>query len=263
MRRLIVLSCQRSGTNWLQDVARNVPNLYVLRELFNVSGAFGLAAYERAGLAAVERALGREALDERDPEVIAWVRADPPRALARLEDVAQAFGYDGLSLTLFPGQLSLDVVRELLAAPRTTSLLVLRQHLPRYVSVVKAREAGIWRRIDTTDLRPEIAARHFLKEARRAADWVREVVAAHEPGSEPARLRYEEDLLRPPEDVLRRLCGAVPWLRLPPPGAPLKTHVFKQDRALDVFDAVANGAALRAELDGSGELTTAFAYPDA
>ena len=261
MRRLIVLSCQRSGTNWLQDVLGSLPGCYAVREIFNPVGAFGLEGYGGAGLAAVRAALGDASVGERSAEVVAWMAADAERALRLLEGVAGGLGRWWLAAVVFMGHLPAPALRALLAAPEVAPVLLARRQLPRYVSLAKAREIGAWRFRDTTEVRPEIDAEAFLAEAREASEWFAEARSLVPPGRPVARLSFDRHVVSGGGAAVAAIRAAHPWVPEPPPGHAYPSRFFRQDRNADVFDGIANGPALRADLVARGALEAALAEP--
>lgn len=260
MRRLLLISLPRSGSNWAQDLIGNAPNVLAVREVFGPEGAFGLTAAGGAGLAALRRATGFPHLTERDPRLTAFARGCPERFLAALEDAARGLDRDAISFTLFSAQLPWNETARLMAVPGTRTVLLQRRQLPRYVSLVKARASGVWKHADTTALRPGIDPDAFLAEAAAARDWFARVAAAA-PG-DSRRIYYEDDLAQGAPAAFRALRRAVPWLVPLPAGREPATTMMVQDGGGDVFDRVAGGPALCAALARSGDLGTALRYPD-
>lgn len=260
MRRLLLISRARSGTNLAQDLIGNAPNVLALREVFNPCGVFGLDAHGTCATSALQRLTGLPGLTERDPRAVAAARRAPLRLVATLEDMARELGRDGVSFTLFDGQLPRDDVARLVTARQTSVVLLARHALPRFISLRKTQVLGTWKHADTTATRPEVAAADLLRDMQAGRDWFAQVRAL---ASAARRLRYEDDLAIDPAMAFERLRRAVPWLARPAYGRVPVVRMRRQDRETDVFARIANGPQLRCELDRLGVLDEALGYPDA
>lgn len=258
--RLILLSAQRSGTNWLMDVLGRVPGVLCLRDAFNPRGVFGAA--QRGGLAldAASHAFGVDGRGERDPALVDVARGNPERFLDVAEAAASARGLTWLGATVFPGHLPEDRLGVLLRRPGTVPVVLRRRQLDRAVSYAKARRIGAWRGVDTTGQRPEVDLRMVVDQLDLARQWFRHV-GRLTAGLPAVRLTYEDHVLGGAERALAAVAGEVrdfPW----EPGDPVpKPGLARQDITEDPFARVANGEALRADLAARGLLDQALRLP--
>lgn len=246
MRRLVLISAQRSGTNRAQDLIARSPNILALRELFSPAGVFGFESSSPVPMALLREELGVEALAERDASAVAFAHARPERLLAVAEEAARALDRDAISYTLFPDQLSDGQCAALLSHRHSTPVLLLRRPLARHISAAKARLLGRWRGTDTTALKPRIDIDAFRADALAIQRWFTK--AARWAGG-PARvreLRYENDLAISDPDALERIRLAVPWLAPATGIARGPREARRQDRTEDIFERAENAQALHA-----------------
>lgn len=244
-----MIACERSGTNWHQELLSNHSAAYVLNDFFNPVGAFGLERYNQAGLRAVRRLFRNETLEERSELLTATIRSDPDKFLSFLEDHAQEMGKTVLSLVLFPNHLTQTAIRQLLDSDQTSIVFLVRSRLQRYVSLLKARQLRIWKRRDTSDMRVQVDLPTFMSEARGIDDWYTMTGDWAFASQCPTYfVSYEDHLNCPPEEAYRHLNGLLePLLPLEFPER-LKATFVKQDRTADIFQTIQNGAELKQEL---------------
>ncbi|MCV0424332.1 MAG: sulfotransferase domain-containing protein [Roseibium sp.] len=260
--RLIVVACERSGTNWHQELLSNHSTAYVLNDFFNPVGAFGLARYNEAGLKAIRSFFRNEALEERSEQLTATIRSDPEKFLSFLGDHAREMGKTVLSLVLFPDHLPQISVRRLLDSERTSIVFLVRNRLERYVSLLKARQLRIWKRRDTSDMRVKVDLRAFLSESRVIDDWYKMTGDWAFASQCPTYfVSYDGHLNRPPEEAYRCLIRVLePLLPLEIPEK-LKATFVKQDRTDDIFRTMQNGSEFKDDLVRHNQLDYALSEP--
>lgn len=262
MPRLIVVSLQRSGTNWFQDVCGQVPGVLAMREAFNPVSVFGLHERKNLMLEAMRARFEDPRLEEASETIRAWVADDPLGAARTFEGVASEAGFGFVSYVLFSDHLPEEKARRLLTDTETQVVFLTRASLPRHVSWLKARMIGKWKRVDTTDLRPHVELDRFRTAAEADRAWfarVAEMRAALGMTS-PLHLTFEEDVASGAEGVLSRLHEGILGFPAPPNDSP-GSKFFKQDRSTDVFATIANGKGLREALDKDNAHGLAFDPP--
>jgi len=263
VKRLVLISCERSGTNWHQDLLRNNASVFALGELFNPIGAFGLVQYGQAGLTFFRDYFGDNTLQERSQRLTAALRSEPEIYLKLLENLADRQQKSVLSFLLFPDHLPDTAVRSLLDGDNTIAVFLVRNRLPRYVSLLKAMTLDIWRRHDTTDLRVTIDFDDFLAVSRAADDWFRKTSEwAFVSDCTSHRVSYENDLDKPPAEAYAALCRLLEPHLSPERPETIHSSFFKQDDNRDVFRTIVEGEEVRRELNRRELLDYALSSPE-
>ncbi len=263
MRRLLLVSLKRSGTNWLQDIVSQVPGVLGLREIFNPRGAFGLTTGKSIALQHLRNVLQDQTLEEASSELMGWIHADPLRALSELEECAREHGLNRMSFTLFAEQLPVPVVAALLCHPRTDVVILTRAQLPRYVSLLKARSLNVWKRQDTTGHKQVVDVHSFAAEARHARLWFSNVamMLKKHHASQPLILSYEKHVLPGSAALLNAVKRSELEFPICDPKREIGSSFFRQDLNDNVFNAIENGPKLRMELEKADLLHEAFSQP--
>ena len=260
--RLLLISAQRSGTNWAMDVLGRVPGVLCLRDVFNPRGVFGAAQRGGVVLAAAAEIHPTDGADERHPELVTAVRADPAGFLDLADRAAAGAGCAWIGATVFPGHLTDVDLDRLLDAPGTTALILRRRQIDRALSYAKARHVGAWKGIDTTGTRPAVAPATVLRQIALADDWFGGIGARlARLGTPCLRLSYEDHVTPGAEALLAAVAQEVrsfPWR----PGDPVpRSGLTRQDRTTDPFDRVANGTEIQSALRREGRLEAALRLP--
>jgi hypothetical protein len=254
---MVLISMQRSGTNWFMDIMGRLNSVLCLREIFNQRGVFGIDVGGGVLRPRFAELLDKPDVSERDAELIAYFAQNPIGAIDLIKDTARSSGRDWIGFTIFNAQLPAQTVAEVLSRPDVYPVLLKRQHLARYVSLLKARDLKVWKGIETTDLLPELDLNEFWKEVRRAEDWFQTLITRNP----PVELFYETDVQGGAEPCLSKLSAAIPgfpW-QLGDPVPQAKTK--RQDLSDDVFERFASGLETRRLLEDRGQLTAALSYP--
>lgn len=219
VHHLILLSSGRSGTHLHQSMMKHgLEDAAVLGELFNPSSPFGLENATPDFIRLLEEESGIE-LDLGKAKPLAnYFREDPVFILGSLSSVCDRLGQGLLCYSILPKQLAARSVEEMLFRFDCSCAFLTRNRLARYVSLVKARQLGVWSGVDTTSLKPEITLEGFLEDAATTDGWFQflseRVLTA---GSAVRHLSYDADLnqtrpdclLQPPAEVsgyLRAIC---------------------------------------------------------
>jgi hypothetical protein len=264
VHHLILLSSGRSGTHLHQTMMRHgLEKAVVLGELFNPSSPFGLEAQTPEFIGMLEEECGIE-VDLGKARVLAnYVREDPVVFLNALSTVCDRLGYDYLCYSILPKQLAGRSIEDILFKFDCSCSFLTRERLARYISLVKARQLGAWKRVDTTSLKPEITVKGFLEDARATDDWFQflseRVLTA---GLNVRHLSYGANLNQPAQTAFYSLqrtyqgiCAltAFDFSLIPD---------FKQEREADPFRSIANGEHIRDALQQACLLDYAFAEPE-
>ncbi|MBO0811049.1 MAG: hypothetical protein J2P23_03275 [Microlunatus sp.] len=259
---IVILSSPRSGSNYFCECLGALPEVAGFYELFNPKGAYGLGrrilpiVCDRFGLTDVESAT--------DPRVVKIFRQTPLEALDALASVLREQGKSAMSYKIFPRQLSMDTVGQILDDDRRHPLFLVRRRLDVYISLQKARHSGTWTQSSTVDVRPELEIDDFLQWAARTDEWYAEVFKASQERSKKIIVaKYESDVDVPKRELIGRLHSALETFDIRTTlGGALKMVRFKrQDRRGHPFEKIANGEKLRASLREAGQLRYALGTP--
>ena len=264
VHHLILLSSGRSGTHLHQTMMRHgLEKAVVLGELFNPSSPFGLETQTPEFIGMLEEETGIEVDPGKAKALAGYVREDPVVFLNALSTVCDRLGYDYLCYSILPKQLPVRLIEDILFRFDCSCAFLTRERFARYVSLVKARQLGAWKWVDTTSLKPEISMDGFLEDAGPTDDWFQflsETVLAA--GLDVRHFSYNADLNQPAQTAFyglqrryRGLCelSAFDFSLIPD---------FKQERETDPFRSIANGAHFRAALQQASLMAYAFAEPD-
>lgn len=262
MPRILLISQKRCGTNWLMELIGALPKTICFRDVFNPGGAFGLKPGRNAAAAAIAEHLDLPILEERDPDLIDFVRTEPELFLRFVEAAIQRKGCCWCGATIFDGHLSPQQFRSVISAKGTLVVLLKRRNLDRAISLKKARLTGAWKGLDTSEIRPEVTWQdvdNAIQESKSWFDFVEDCLQVNEiPFVE---LRYEDHVLEGPEHVLLHLASHTsnfPWAEGEPVPIP---SIQAQDLTRDVFERISNGAELKKALQEHGIFGEAMNYP--
>lgn len=262
---LLVFSLQRSGSNLLFDALEGYGEALVLREAFNPIGAYGA---DQMVVAEFGQLLGLPLLGPTDDRLVRHLRRHPVDSLLQLRRMAASRGRKALILKVFPDHIDDAVLLEdLLPDDQVRPFFLTRSPLEAWISLQKARAGWSWTGVDTTDLRPGVDPQTFAIWQDRVETWFAGLAGAVRSfGRDRIVLNYEADLCAPQRKATDRIAGLVE--RLVPElrgGVPSWSTRARQDRTIDPFARIANGAELRTWLLSEGRLERAlqpFVLPD-
>lgn len=246
-RTLVVLSFNRSGSNYLSDLFAALPFVASQTEVFNpravqVHSFQDSADTIRARLHHLAAHLGVPLPDSTDarvwmshPPLVAAAHADPLGTIACL---AARNARPLSALKIFPHHLPPAMVEGLLDDPRILPCALLRKPLDTFISMEKRGLSGAFRGVDTTALRPVISPRKYRRFLRGRVPWL-DLMRRHE-----ARLRLAlsyEALMALQDDTARASALRRPLADFDT-GAPLAPirPAPPQDRATAWADKIAN-----------------------
>lgn len=259
---IVIIAAPRSGTNFFCECLGALPEVAGFYELFNREGAFGIGGRilpvlcDRFGLTGIESA--------KDPRLVKVFRETPLEALDALASVAREHGKSAMSYKIFPRQLSMDTVGQILDDDRRHPLFLVRRRLDVYISLEKARHSGSWTRSSTVDVRPEVQVEDFLRWAAKTDKWYAETFkASRERAKRIIVANYESDVDVPKRELIGRIHRALGTFGISTtlPGGLKIVRFRRQDRRGHPFEKIANGEALRASLKEAGKLRYALGTP--
>ncbi len=173
MKTICIIAIPRTGTNHLCKVLQSIPSAHVLREIFNPAGVMGATTNDISLLAA--RSAIAMAKDNRDKNLVSWVRNHPTEALKAVRQSAVSAGKDLLVFKVFPKQITAENLLAILATKDLATAIVKRRPVDSYISYVKAKLIGKWLAVDTSDVKVELRASDYIVWHASASGWYRSV----------------------------------------------------------------------------------------
>lgn len=264
-KAILVLGTPRTGSNYLFGCLDKADDLYVMREVFNPVGAFGMIVQSQTGLRHYSELLQTEFTSERDSRLCAYVRADPAETITQLRGLAAGMGRKAVILKIFQNHIAPDVLtNHLLADPAVVPVILRRQMLPSYISWVKARTTRAWAKRDLTTLRPEIELDDYLQWQSETISWYQSLEdAAKQHRKSKIDLSFEDFTKGPPIDALNALLTQFQQAGVDVSLAKrdFEPPLPRQDYTTDTFHRISNGPALREALLALGQFDAAFDIP--
>jgi hypothetical protein len=243
IRMVCIFAVPRTGSSHLTRLLRNCEAFNVKSELFH-SGQVGLRAAEREALRA---AAGDAAIDERS--LSQWRRRNSGRTL---EILSREGGGRPLFFKLFPGHQTKNQVKEQIFSRADVGYLILRRRpIECFISSLKAQYFGSHGKVDTTKLKPTLAAAEFADWARKTKDWYDWAVEELQQSGQPhLELTFEKELEGlSSEAALKNLLEGLSEMGLPDVALPKKIAAGeRQDKEGDYRKRVANWAEFEAEV---------------
>lgn len=218
-------------------------------ELFNPNGVMGAGTepvLERAGAI-----FGHKIESARDPDLVRLFRQEPVRGLGILNDIAEMRQRKCISYKIFPNQLQMPVIEQIVDHDGVFVILLSRTRLDVYISYLKARQTNVWKNTPTHELDCTVDVDDFLSWAAEQDSWFErcaELVGRS--GRPSAVLDYGEDidvgkhgLMTHLKQILAEVGTKVSF------NAEADTARFqRQDARVSPFLKISNGAEVEAEL---------------
>jgi len=260
-RLVCLIGMQRTGTSHLNKILSYVPEIESRSELFHPWRCMWMHPHE---IEDFSRRVGKKlpCSCENRRQTIRMIRRRPDLVLDCLVDL-MAPEKQILTFKVFPGHLSVrQVTKAIISRPDCVIIFVRRRPIDAYVSKLKAKQVGQWARVDTTEMKVEVAPRQFLRWNRRMSAWYRRLEGACWMMGKPFhRLTYEGDLAASPRAVSERFSAVLEASGLGPftlPPDDATVGLTRQDRNTDVRDKIANWGECHRYLAAKGSLDRAF-----
>lgn len=258
---IIILTVERSGSNMLSDMLRQLDGNCPLFEIFRPGSNANLAANE--GLFdALNAAVGQNFDGPEDPRLAAYITAHKPAFFAHLSDAARSAGYQSISCKFFLKHLTDADLAEILARPNVRVIFLLRSRIDQHISLKKALLTKTFVRQNTTEITVNLTAPGFL----RAAGEIDIAFAARldlvKHAARPYTvLEYERDLNTSDRGRTTAVAAALAAIGIAQSFAHYSAPNWldKQDLNRDWRDKIVDGAAISADLAQMGLLEYAEA----
>ena len=258
LQELAILAVPRTGTNYLCATLAKFQKSLALYELFHPDGAYGLRSRDYL-VSHFSSVIGKPLLDVQNEAIVRHVHTSPLRTLDDIAQLAWAAGERLLSYKIFPGHVPDETLERLLSERCPRVLFIVRERLPTFISVLKARASGRWINHDTTSLTVEAHLDEFLAWSAECDRWYASTrQMARSAGLREIVLCYERDLDAPEAELVATLTAALARLGISLGEA---SQFVKQDRTEGIFERIANGAEFERQLRNAGKLAYALTPP--
>lgn len=260
---ILILTADRSGSNLLADMLGNLAGNRRLMEVFH-RNVRGDVQRNEAFFAGLQKTLGFSFSDINDPKIGRFIADNRVKYFDALCATAQELGFQSLSCKIFPHQILLPELEQILARPNLRVIFLLRRRIDRHISLQKGRIVKNYINADTTAVLPEFDVADFLDAAMANDLGMDQFLQAVQAASKPfAVLEYDRDINIPDEFRSLRVAKALENIgvlaKFTPHTPP--NWIKKQDTNPDWRDKVANGFLAAASLAGLGLLEYAQSAP--
>lgn len=262
-KEILVLARGRSGTNLLCSTLGTLEGNAGFFEVFRTERAEGLNRFPALLVRLAER-LGLPEVSAEAQDLLAIRDAEPVRFFDALSSAVEEEGHNSISLKVFPRQMEISQLDQLLQRPRLRVLFLTRSRINRHISGEKAYFTKQYVKTKTTDLKPPLRLEWFLKDTFKAdtdlEDMYRSVFSA---GVPYAFLNYERDIDIDPDLRTERIRSALEHVGFIAPALSPKDEnwLIKQDQNANWRDKIENGFEISAALAGLGLLDYAEEAP--
>jgi hypothetical protein len=241
---LCIIATPRTGSSYVCAMLRHIAGVRSKTEIFHRAQAFSVTPAEVAsvGVAAQRRFDGPD-----DPELTAWMRQYPLRAMRAIAREPGGPPAKMLSFKIFPDQLPVRIIRtRFIALAEMRFLAVKRRIIDAYISLSKARLLQRWGGVDTTEISVTLDAAAFVRYVEHHRRWYDTLSAElANSGKSCPELRYEEFAAVGAEDFVQTLATMLHGLGgrgLTPMAETPRNLPLKQDRSSNYEDKVTNWA---------------------
>lgn len=208
-KEILVLGSGRSGSNLLSSI---------LGKLRGNASFYEIMIDDRIPVPTSYQAIIRNLLDHYGvggdtldvPDMLQARNADPVAFYDALAGATQKAGFASMSCKIFSHQISLDHLEVLLRRPNLAVIFLTRRRIDRYISGLKGQITNTYAKKDTTDLRPALNLRQFLRQTFKLdtdLDAMQDRVVAS--GVPHGYLVYERDLDTDPHVRLQNVSSVL------------------------------------------------------
>lgn len=241
---LCIIASARTGSTYVCAMLRNIAGVRSKTEIFHRARAFSVTPDEIAtvGVAAQRTFSGPD-----DPDLLAWMRHRPARAIRAIARSPDGPPATLLSFKIFPDQLPIRAIcARFIEMPEMQFLMVKRRTIDAYISLSKARLLQRWGGVDTTATRVTLDPAGFTRYVQHHRRWY-ETLSAEltSAGKTCPELTYEEFIALGGERFLDNLVTMLHGMGsrgLTPVAGKPKNLPLKQDRSSSYEDKVVNWA---------------------
>jgi glycosyltransferase involved in cell wall biosynthesis len=255
-REILVLGIGRSGSNLLCAILEKLEGNADYKEIFLEGRTEGLKKRGEiwSGVAGL---LGVADDDRADENLVAARDADQLAFFEALSATTAKAGFQSMSCKIFCRQTSIPNLEKILQRPGLGVIFLTRKRIDRHISAMKAKITTEYIKKDTTELKPRLDVRAFLKSSFQIDEQIEAMYRSVRLSGVPCTfLSYERDIDVPAEWRLQRIAQSLKAIghdrKLP--DAEASNWTTKQDLASNWRDKIENGWEAAAALAGLGLL---------
>mgnify|MGYP001793279762 FL=1 len=241
---LIVVSTERSGTNFFGSCLRRFDQGVTFFEVFAQDAVYGLEAYPQVAKRFGEL-ISYDIQRETDPALARLVHAEPVKHLKLLHQSAAERGAQFFCYKLFPGHLHPSKVKLAMAEDEVRVIFLVRRRLDCFISFQKALQLEAWQSSDTTAEKIAITTKQFMEWAQSRDQWFNNLYRhTLEAGVPRQILSYDLDIDRPQAAVLAKCDFVLKSFGVEAPRLTVAgpSEFKKQDKADSPFAKISNGS---------------------
>ena len=171
---------------------QNIKRFKVYFEVFNPDEAYGISKYEVDLLAERYEKTFESNTDKR---FINWVRDNPGLMTGFLSERTK-INFDYMILKVFPKHLNFKKIEALLKdSQQTRAIVIQRNAIDSFISLVKSISAGCYHSCDTSALQVALSANYFKKWYIQSYNWYRAIESMLKFYQVPTSVfNYEDDI---------------------------------------------------------------------
>lgn len=250
MSEIVLVSSERSGTNYLCDTMGNFRGLVNFLELFSPAGVFGLQ-WHPAVVKILSDISGVDFFDQNSGNLVRHVAQNRIAFLEQLNEAVRISGNQNFGYKIFPNQVSHADLNEIVSNDRRVFVFLARNRLDTFISFKKAIKSGNWVNLDSKDLKIEVDLDEFMSWAENLDRWYAETERkVRDAGRKYCFLSYDADINVQRGNMIEKV-----YLSLRAMGVDIqypinaKPPTFqRQDGPGSPFDKISNGMALKQRL---------------
>lgn len=244
---IIVVSSARAGSTNLRRVLQAFRDVETFGEAFNPTGGM-----DGDRIVKVAEFLGANPADVDGARVKLReaARADPVGTIGRFLAYADAQGARFAEVKALPGHFPAPVFEAIVRKHRPIGVFLYRSPLDVFISLEKAKTLGRFRRVDTTDVKPTIAAKDFINwKFKQQNHYQMATYLFRKMGCKTVSIAYE-DMYADPRSPLEYVAARFKEtdVDLGPYDEGAAQFMTKQDRGSDRARKVANWDAFHADV---------------
>ncbi|MEM8540460.1 MAG: hypothetical protein AAGF25_05840 [Pseudomonadota bacterium] len=246
---ILVLGVERSGTNRLLDIMRNLAEVEVRGEIFNPVSA---GTIRENDMIALGNLAGIKFGSPSDQHLIDFLRGNVLFSIRWLLD-RMPLNKSLMSVKIFKSHVSHEIINEVLSAGIVSSVIfVNRRAIDCFVSLEKADVSGQWWGADTTHIRPILSLKKFAGYYLENQNWLSPLPRLVRANGLPlTSLSYEKDIDCEDSEFLSNLRTALGMPNLSNSLSATST-ITRQDQSASLSDKVENWEEFKRDLKSNG-----------
>ncbi|WGL16393.1 hypothetical protein PVT68_16710 [Microbulbifer bruguierae] len=203
-----LFSISRTGSNYLANVLRNLPEVDVYAEIFHPEQAFSVSEETCRFINDRHKTGARDLSKPDDAEFSSWIRSHPKETVLALVDFARLAGKKAVYLKIFNDHLIgvKEGLEALATIPGFTPVILQRRCVDSFISFRKAKITKSYVQNRTTGVKPALNVDQYMRWRQPRLDWYSLVYSVmSKKGLKVHQVTYEDDI-----DIGNEAC-AIHW----------------------------------------------------